>query len=304
MKTTSILLCFMWLAISHESIAQTDSTKKDSPWKLESVYGFNATQSSFVNWVSGGRNNVSALGFINGTATYSNGNSSWNNELRLALGGVKFFDTPQVQKTDDIINFATKYGYEFKEKWFFTILGDFRTQFMDGFVNPTDTLPASRFMAPAFSIFALGIDYKPSKDFSILMAPVAGKFTFVNDQRLSDLGAFGVTPGTRFRPELGAYVKMRWRKDLMKNIEMITRAEFFSNYLEKPQNVDVNIEAMFTFKVNDWFSAMLQFNILYDHDIRVPVTNADGSVSQSPRTQFRQILGIGLQYRLANFKKQ
>lgn len=303
MKTTSILLCFMWLAISHESIAQTDSTKKDSPWKLESVYGFNATQSSFVNWVSGGRNNVSALGFINGTATYSNGNSSWNNELRLALGGVKFFDTPQVQKTDDIINFATKYGYEFKEKWFFTILGDFRTQFMDGFVNPTDTLPASRFMAPAFSIFALGIDYKPSKDFSILMAPVTGKFTFVNDQRLSDLGAFGVTPGTRFRPELGAYIKLRWRKDLMKNIEMITRAEFFSNYLEKPQNVDVNIEAMFTFKVNDWFSAMLQFNILYDHDIRVPVTNADGSVSQSPRTQFRQILGIGLQYRLANFKK-
>jgi hypothetical protein len=60
---------------------------------------------------------------------------------------------------------------------------------------------------------------------------------------------------------------------------------------------------MFTFKVNDWFSAMLQFNILYDHDIRVPVTNADGSVSQSPRTQFRQIMGIGLQYRIANFKK-
>ena len=243
------------------------------------------------------------MGFINGTANYSSGNSSWKNELRLALGGVKFFDRPQVQKTDDIINFATKYGFEFKKTWFFTVLGDFRTQFMDGFVSPTDSLPASRLLAPAFSIFALGIDYIPNKDFSILMAPVTGKFTFVNDQRLSDLGAFGVTPGTRFRPELGAYVKLRWRKDLMKNVEMITRAEFFSNYLDRPQNVDVNIETMFIFKVNDWFSAMLQFNILYDHDIRVPVTNADGSVSQSPRTQFRQIMGIGLQYRIANFKK-
>jgi hypothetical protein len=125
----------------------------------------------------------------------------------------------------------------------------------------------------------------------------------VNDQRLSDLGAFGVTPGTRFRPELGAYVKFRWRKDLMKNIEMVTRAEFFSNYLDRPQNVDVNIEAMFTFKVNDWFSAMLQVNLLYDHDIRIPIKDANGNVYQAPRTQFRQIMGIGLQYRIANYKK-
>lgn len=284
-------------------MSQEDTAVAVKPWKLESVYGFNATQSSFVNWVSGGRNNFSALAFINATASYTKGSSSWKSELRLALGGVKFFDTPQIQKTDDIINIASKYGYEFKEKWFFTILGDFRTQFLDGFVNPTDSLPASRFMAPAFSIFALGIDYKPNKDFSILMAPVTGKFTFVNDQRLSDLGAFGVTSGARFRPELGAYIKLRWRKDLMKNIEMITRAEFFSNYLDRPQNVDVNIETMLTFKVNDLFSAMLQFNLLYDHDIRVPVTDANGLVYQAPRTQFRQILGIGLQYRLANFKK-
>jgi hypothetical protein len=283
--------------------AQEDTLKPQQAWKLESVYGFNATQSSFVNWVGGGRNNVSALAFVNGTANYKKGTSNWNTELRLALGGVQFFDEARIQKTDDIINLATKYGYEFQKTWFFTALGDFRTQFMDGFVNPIDTLPASRFMAPAFSIFALGIDYKPSKDFSILMAPATGKFTFVNDQRLSDLGAFGVTPGTRFRPELGAYVKFRWRKDLMKNIEMVTRAEFFSNYLDRPQNVDVNIEAMFTFKVNDWFSAMLQVNVLYDDDIRIPVTDANGNVYQAPRTQFRQIMGIGLQYRLANHKK-
>jgi hypothetical protein len=283
--------------------AESDTTKIQGPWKLESVYGFNATQSSFVNWVAGGRNNVSALAFINGTANYKKGTSNWNTELRLALGGVQFFDEARIQKTDDIINLATKYGYEFQKTWFFTALGDFRTQFMDGFVNPLDTLPASRFMAPAFSIFALGIDLKPSKDFSLLMAPATGKFTFVNDQRLSDLGAFGVIPGTRFRPELGAYVKFRWKKELMKNIEMTSRAEFFSNYLDRPQNVDVNLELMFAFKVNDWFSAMLHLNLLYDHDIRIPVKDANGNVYQAPRTQFRQIMGIGLQYRLANFKR-
>lgn len=287
-----------------------DTTQKERPWKLESVYGFNATQSAFINWVSGGQNNVSALAFINATGNYKKDNSSWKNELRLALGGIRFFQTgntqqSNVQKTDDVINFSSKYGYEIKKKWFITALGDFRTQFLDGFANPlTDTVAASTFMAPGFSIFALGIDYIPNKDFSILMAPATGKFTFVRDQRLSDIGAFGVSPGKTFRPEIGAYIKMRWRKDLMKNIEMITRAEFFSNYLENPQNVDVNLETMLTFKVNQVFSAMLQLNLLYDDDIKVPVRDANNVEYLAPRTQFRQIMGIGVQYRLANYKKK
>ncbi len=290
---------------------QQDSVKKESLWRLESVYGFNATQSTFVNWVSGGQNNVSALAFINANANYKKDNSSWKNEMRLALGGIRFFNGSSLpanqrvlQKTDDVINVATKYGYEIKKKWFITALGDFRTQFLDGFAKPTDTVAASTFMAPGFSIFALGIDYIPSKDFSILMAPATGKFTFVRDQRLSDLGAFGVTPGSTFRPEVGAYIKLRWRKDLMKNVEMISRAEFFSNYLQNPQNIDVNLETMLTFKVNEVFSAMFQINVLYDDDIRVPVTGANNLQYLAPRTQFRQIMGIGIQYRLANFKKK
>lgn len=302
--TIFVLLGFSFGAI----FAQNDTTAKQSLWKMESVYGFNSTQSTFVNWVAGGRNNISALAFINASATYTKGVSKWNTELRTAIGGVQFLGEgtdSRIQKTDDLINLASKCGYEFKETWFISALGDFRTQFLDGFMNPTDpdSLYASRFMAPAFSIFALGVDYIPNKDLSILMAPVTGKFAFVNDERLSNLGAFGVTPGKRFRPELGAYVKFRYRKDLMKNIEMLMRAEFFSNYLDRPQNIDVNLETTFTFKVNNWFSAMLQFNLLYDHDIMVPIRDANNNQYLAPRTQFRQILGLGIQYRIANFKK-
>lgn len=305
MRNLFQLVLFLVCTISYSpNFSQVNAPKKDTLWRLESIYGFNATQSTFVNWVSGGENNVSALAFINARANYKKKNFGWENELRLALGGIQFFENPRIQKTDDIINFATKAGYEVKKKWFLTGLGDFRTQFLDGFTKPADTLAASTFMAPAFSIFALGVDYIPNKDFNILMAPVTGKLTFVRDQRLSDIGAFGVTPGSTFRPELGAYIKFRWRKDLMKNIEMVTRAEFFSNYLQNPQNIDVNLETMFTFKVNDIFSAMLQFNLLYDDDIKVPVRDANNVEYLAPRTQFRQIMGIGIQYRMANFKKK
>lgn len=307
LSTALLLVCFQ----TYVSAQQVDTLKKEKNWKLESIYGFNATQSSFVNWVSGGQNNVSALAFINANANFKRENSSWKNELRLALGGIRFFrnenssklSQPNIQKTDDIINLASKYGYEIRKKWFITALGDFRTQFLDGFSTPTDTVVASTFMAPGFSIFALGIDLIPGKDFSVLMAPATGKFTFVNDVRLSNLGAFGVSPGKVFRPEVGAYIKLRWRKDLMKNVEMINRAEFFSNYLNKPQNIDVNLESTITFKVNQVFSAMFQVNVLYDHDIRVPVKGANGVAYLAPRTQFRQIMGIGVQYRLSNYNK-
>jgi len=307
--TITFLLVILCFRFSHAQESKIDTTAKVKNWRLESVYGFNATQSSFVNWVSGGQNNVSALGFINANANYSKEHSSWKNELRLALGGIRFFQEetlqqPNIQKTDDIINFASKYGFEFQKKWFITALGDFRTQFLDGFSKPTDTVAASTFMSPGFSIFAFGVDYIPNKDFSILMAPATGKFTFVRDQGLSDAGAFGVNPGSNFRPEVGAYIKLRWRKDLMKNIEMITRAEFFSNYLNNPQNVDLNLETTLTFKVNEVFSAMFQMNLLYDDDIKVTVRDSNNLAYNAPRTQFRQIMGIGVQYRLANYKKK
>ena len=37
-----------------------------------------------------------------------------------------------------------------------------------------------------------------------------------------------------------------------------------SNYLRNPQNVDVNWETLWTFKVNDWFAATLSTNLIYD----------------------------------------
>jgi hypothetical protein len=90
----------------------------------------------------------------------------------------------------------------------------------------------------------------------------------------------------------------------MKNVELISRAEFFSNYLNNPQNIDLNLEALFTFKVNQVFSAMLQLTLLYDDDIKVPVRDANNVEYLAPRTQFRQIMGIGVQYRLTNTRKK
>jgi hypothetical protein len=109
----------------------------------------------------------------------------------------------------------------------------------------------------------LGIDYIKSDNFSIFSSPFAMKLTIVNDQTLANAGSFGVTgatfdgvgnilkQGERLRGEFGAYVKMKYNFVIAKNIDLKSKLELFSNYLNNPQNIDVNAEALFNFKVNE-----------------------------------------------------
>lgn len=309
-------VCFSVVAQS-DTIAIGDENlivkaKDTSYWTNKAIFGLNGTQSSFVNWSAGGRNNVSVLGFIEASAVYQRRDIKWNNELKLALGGLKFIDdagmNQGLQKTDDRIDLSSSFGYEFKKTWFYTAIGGFKTQFLDGFVFPNDSVRTSTFMAPGYTNFALGIEYAPSPAFNIFLSPIASKITIVNDQVLANAGAFGVekaqlnssgevvVAGKRVRSEVGSYFRLRFQKEIFKNIEMKTRLELFSNYLNNPQNIDVNLENIFTFKVNKWFSASLQWNLLYDDDIDV----RDSKGGFGPRTQFKSVLGLGLSHTIKN----
>ncbi len=298
--------------LSQETVPLNSILTDSSYWTSKMLFGINGSQSSFVNWSAGGRNNISMLGFLDASATYRKSNIKWNNDLKLALGGLRFLDKTnsgaKLQKTDDKIDIATSLGYEFKNKWFYTLVGGFKTQMLDGFVFPNDSIRTSKFLAPGYVSSALGIEFAPDKNFNIFLSPLASKFTIVNDQVLANAGAFGVqkaeldalgnvlVAGKKVRSEYGAYFKMRFNKELAKNIEMKSRLELFSNYINNPQNVDVNTEVIFTFKVNKWFSSSLQWNLLYDDDI--DVTDIKGRVG--PRTQFKSVLGLGVSFTIKN----
>ncbi len=293
--------------------AQTDSIPP-SNWKLKAIYGLNGTQSSFVNWNAGGRNNISLLGYIEASANWEKGPHLWKNDLGLALGGIQYIGIgapKDLRKTDDKIDFSTTYGYKFKEHWYYEIIGTFKTQFLDGFAYPNDSIRASTFMAPGYATFAIGIDYIPNKHFSVFLSPIAAKLTFVNDDTLANQGAFGVREaeydgfgniiraGEKFRGEFGAYFKMKYDKDIAKNINLKAKLELFSNYLNNPENIDVNADILFSFKVNSWFSASLNWTLIYDDDI--DITDRFGNTG--PRTQFKSVLGVGLYYTMRNFKE-
>ncbi len=311
-------LCLPLLSLAQDAATLADTTKPVKPqfWKLRMLVGANGTQTSFVNWSAGGRNNISVIGYVSASADYKKDTWMWKNNLELALGGMKYLDSSGrrqgLQKTDDKIDFTTNFGYRFKEKWYLSIVGGFKTQFMDGYKYPNDSTKVSSFMAPGYVNLALGIDFTPSNDLSFFLSPIATKFTFVNDRELANKGAFGVegatynsngqiiSAGKRFRSEFGAFFRMTYQKEVFKNVNFKGRLELFSNYLYKPQNVDVNADILWTFKVNSWLSASLNWTLIYDDDIMI----RDGKGGVGPRTQFKSVLGLGLSYTVKNFKEK
>lgn len=309
---TTLFIAFSLVASAQDTVPLNSILTDSSYWTSKMLFGINGSQTSFVNWAAGGRNNIAVLGFLDASATYRKKNVKWNNDLKLALGGLRFIDKSEddkkMQKTDDRVDAASSLGYEFKNKWFYTLAGGFKTQMLDGYVFPNDSVRASTFMAPAYVSFALGIEFAPSPVFNLFVSPLAAKLTIVNDEVLSNAGAYGVRPadrdtagnvlkpGKRLRSEYGAYIKMRFNKEIAKNIEMKSRLELFSNYINKPQNIDVNAEMIFTFKVNKWLSSSIQWNLLYDDDIKV----MDSKGRTGPRTQFKSVLGLGVSFTMKN----
>lgn len=119
------------------------------------------------------------------------------------------------------------------------------------------------------------------------------------DEFLSDKGAFGVTPGKKVKSEFGGFFKAAFKSEILENITLQTKLDLFSNYLDKPKNWDVNWDTQLLLKINKYISGNIFTQLIYDENILFDVdTNGDGTPDkQSPKVQFKQLLGIGFSYK-------
>lgn len=284
-----LLIALLFVFASTAIHAQNDSI---SPWTSAGKVSINFSQSHLSNWSAGGQSSFNALGLINYSLNYKVVNRIWENKLDLALG-YSHIGEEKLMKTDDRIEFNSLYGINATEKLFYSIAFSFKSQFTDGFDYKVDsTTPISRFFAPAYATLGLGIDWKPLPYFSANFSPLTGRLTLVTDQALSDSGSFGVDPGQTSRFELGAKAWVKFEKEIFKNVTLGTKLELFTDYLKNPQNVDVDWQALVNMKVNKWLNANISTHLIYDDDIKI--TDKDGK--KGPRTQFKEVLSIGLSY--------
>lgn len=279
-------------------------------WTVKGIISINLTQVSLTNWSSGGENSVAVNGLLSLLANYKKGNSTWDNSLDLAFGLLQQ-GTAGIRKTDDKIDFTSKYGQRAFKNWYYTGLINFKSQFTAGYNYPDDTVEISNFLAPGYLLGSIGLDYKPSQYFTLFLSPLTMKMTIVNNQNLADAGSFGVEPavldnsgnlitkGKNIRSEYGGYIRALFKKDVMKNINLQTKLELFSNYTEEPTHVDVNWEVLISLKINKYIAATISTQLLYDHDIDIIIDNNNNGIVDAlgPRIQFKEVLGIGLSFK-------
>lgn len=290
-----------------EKNLRTLSADTTQGWKTGGVFAVNLAQTSLTNWASGGQNSVAINGMASVFANMINGKSRWDNSLDLGYGLLKQGKNASFMKTDDKIDLLSKYGREAFKNFYYAALINFKTQMAPGYDYPNDSVKISDLFAPAYILTALGMDYKPNAYFSAFIAPFTGKFTFVTDKVLSEAGAFGVTPGMKSRSEVGGYLRAIFTKndfkgEFFKNIALTTKIDLFSNYLDKPQNIDINWENMIVMKVNKFISVNFTTQLIYDDNIKIPFDrNGNGTIAEDEvvksKVQFKEILGVGFSYK-------
>ena len=289
MKKIAIPFLLLFLGVNLN--AQEADT---SYWTRGGVGTLTFSQVSLYQWTAGGEPSFSGAALLSLYANYLKDNVSWQNTLDLGYGLIRQGkdENQLTKKSNDRIEFSSQYGRKASEKWFYSGLLNFKTQFTKGYNYPNDVDVISDFFAPAYLTASLGMEYKASDNFQVFLSPVTGKFTIVTNDSLSAEGAFGVDPGKKFRAELGGFVKAAYKINIMENVDIGTKIDLFSNYLHNPQNIDVNAELLVAMKINEFLSANLNVLMIYDDDINL--LQSDDTIG--PGLQVKEVFGVGLSY--------
>ena len=277
---------------SDKSFTKDKNDTVPKTWKTGGLFNGTFGQTSLSNWAAGGDQfSLNVNGLLNMFAFYKNGRHSWDNSLDLEIGYVNTTSLG-TRKTSDRMDYLSKYGYQIFDHMFLSGLFNFRSQFTAGYNYPNDTtkIKTSNFLAPAYFIVSVGMDWKPSDNISVFLSPVTSRWTLVKDDSLSAHGAYGVDTGKMWRNEIGAYLTATCMKQIVKNLTYKGRLDLFSNYKHNPQDVDVFMTNLFSMNVYKGFSFTLGADLIYDDDVKV-----FGKNKNSPRLQVRQYIGIGYQ---------
>jgi len=283
------------------SQAETDSIKNPLKWKRSGNGLFLVNQSSFSNWSSGGQSSVSGTIKINYNFNYYDNGWAWDTKLISRFGLNKIGGSEFLKKTDDKIEINSVIGKKFNNdiigKWSYSSFFNFQTQFAKGYVFSNDAngkairTEKSRFFSPATSQLGVGLYWKKNKDFWVNIAPLTAKLILVNrtfTEKLTEKETyFGVIKGANSRFEIGASIRSFYKAEVYKNITLENRLSLYSDYLDRPLNIDLDCTFNIVMKVNKSVSTNLIFQFIYDDN-------------EIQRIQIREVLGVGLNIDLSN----
>jgi hypothetical protein len=276
------LLINIWANSQDETIknlqVETTAAGKKGPadtlrfWRKGGAYNMNLSQASLNNWAAGGDEFSLAINsLLNLFAFYKKDKYSWDNTFDFNFGYVKTTSLGS-RKNDDRIDLLSKYGYALTRHHHLNLAGlfNFRTQLLKGYTYADNikTL-SSNFLSPAYILLGIGLDYKPTRDFSLFFSPLTARWIIVKDDTLSAKGLYGVVPGKKSVSEFGAFLTANYLKDVTKSLLYKGRLDLFSNYRRNPEKIDLFMTNAFLLKISKILSASWNLDFIYDDDVRL-----------------------------------
>jgi hypothetical protein len=296
----NFLLFVLMSVCSITAFAQTPAAAPKDTTKIWTIHGQNTfliNQSSFNHWAGGGTNSVAANLVLDYDFNYKKDKWSWDNKTIAGYGLSKQNGTGW-RKNDDRIILNSLLGYQAAKYWLYTFYANFQTQFTKGYNYNSDgsrTLISSPF-APAYLTFGPGFAYKKSDNFRVNISPAAARLTFVTNDSLSNVGAFGVTPGNKSLFEFGASLDGYYKANIATNISVENILKLYENYLKRPGNIYMDYTFNIFMKVNKFVTVNGGVEFINDPNAQIPVLN-NGVPETHSLFQVKQIFGAGLTYK-------
>lgn len=287
--------------------------KLEEGWTKKVGIGLDFSQLAFINpKVGAGENRIGLGGVANFLATYKKGKWVSDNVASLQFGAQRLGSKSNFfTKTIDELNLASRLGYKVAPKWYAALDFSLRSQLTPTYngnrLVAIDSEPNDRaiakFFAPANVMFIPGIDFRPNDKFSILMSPFTARFIIVADDNIAALGIHGnpwrsATDFDNVDAQFGASIKAKYEDKFLKDrITFNTTLLLFSNYLNNPQNIDVEWQTNTAVNIWKGLSLNLATSLYYDDDVLVqvdrdndPLTGPNGYESLGKRISFTELL--------------
>ncbi len=242
------------------------------------------SQAYLQNWVKGGENSVALLSDLRVNAKYKKGDIEWESNAIHKLGVLSAGDN-KTRINDDLLELNTKYGLSAGKKWFYSGVFNFKTQMFNGYQKSDVNLenPISGFMSPAYITASIGMDFKGSKNFTLLLLPFSLKLTTVLDTAKVDQTRYKIPKDRKSDWTGGASLVNKFNLKVSKEIGLVSNMDIFYGYFSGDKVTQVDWELLLDMRINVFLSTRIGTYFRYFSN-------------ESDKLQLRENLSISFRY--------
>lgn len=267
-----------------DSPSKLDKTiKKKGPWTYSGIENIQLSQAYLSNWTKGGENSIALQSDLLVRANYKMDKVEWENYARHKVGILNSESYPVQVNTDNIIA-NSKYGIRASKKWYYSFVFDFNSQLFNGYNNKKRENIISGFMSPAYFTFALGMDFKQSKEFTLLLSPLTSKITYVKDTAKVDQEKYKIDKDRKTAYNTGASLTNNFNWKISTELNLRYKLDVFIGYFDKDPTKQIDWELIFDMRINQYLSTRLNTQLRYYSN-------------ESDKIQFREHFAINFSYK-------